>query len=80
MYVAPGVEIAESATVGPRAVIGSGSALEGGAEVRESVLLHECRIGEGARVEGSILAAGVEVAPGAHLAGAVIGRDERVPS
>jgi mannose-1-phosphate guanylyltransferase len=80
IYVGRGAEVAESALVGPRAVIGAGCTLEPGAEVRDSVLLHDCRIGEGARVEGSILAAGVEVAPGASLEGAVIGRDERVPA
>jgi mannose-1-phosphate guanylyltransferase len=80
IYLGPGAEVAEGAAVGPRAVIGPGCRVERGAEVRESVLLHDCEIGEGARVEGSILAAGVEVAPGAIVEGAVIGRDERVPA
>jgi mannose-1-phosphate guanylyltransferase len=80
IYLGPEAEVAEGAAVGPRAVIGSGCRVERGAEVRESVLLHDCEIGEGARIEGSILAAGVEVAPGAIVEGAVIGRDERVPA
>jgi mannose-1-phosphate guanylyltransferase len=80
MHVDPGAEIAESAVIGPRAVIGAGCRLESGAEVRESVLLDGCAIGMGARVDRSILSAGAEVGPGAALEGAVVGRDESVPA
>lgn len=80
MLVAVGAEIAEGATLGPRAVIGSGCRVEAGAEVRDSVLLDGCAVGEGALVKGSILSAGVEVAPGASLDGVVVGRDEKVPA
>ncbi len=79
MLVAPGATVAPAATVGPRAVIAPGCRVEG-AEVRGSVLLDGCVVGEGARVVDSILAPGVEVAPGATLEGAVVGRDERVPA
>ncbi len=79
MLVAPGATVAPAATVGPHAVIAPGCRVEA-AEVRGSVLLDGCAVGEGARVLDSILAPGVEVAPGATLEGAVVGRDERVPA
>ncbi len=80
MLVGPGAQVAEGATVGPRVVLGNGSRVEAGAEVRDSVLLDGCVVGEGARVSGSILAAGVAVAAGAQLEGAVVGDGERVPA
>jgi mannose-1-phosphate guanylyltransferase len=80
MLVGPGAQVADGATVGPRVVLGSGSRVEVGAEVRESVLLDDCVVGEGARVSGSILSAGVVVADGARLEGAVVGHGERVPA
>jgi mannose-1-phosphate guanylyltransferase len=80
MWVGSDAEIAASAVVGPRVVIGRGCSIEGGAEARDSVMLEGCAIGAGATVSGSILAPGVEVAPGAELEGAVVGRDERVPA
>ena len=80
MYVDPAAEIAESAVVGPRAVLGPRCRVESGAEVRESVLLEGCVAEMGAQVSRSILAAGARVAPGAALDGAVVGSDERVPA
>jgi mannose-1-phosphate guanylyltransferase len=79
-FVAAGSEVAESARLGPRVVIGPGSRVAGRAEIQTSVLLGECVVGEGARVVDSILSPGVSVAPGATLTGAVAGRDERVPA
>jgi mannose-1-phosphate guanylyltransferase len=78
LLVAADVVVAESATVGPRAVLARGCRVAAAAEIRGSVLLDGCIVGEGASVVDSILAPGVEVAPGARLDGAVIGRDERV--
>ncbi|MDX6602476.1 MAG: mannose-phosphate guanylyltransferase [Solirubrobacterales bacterium] len=78
MLVARMAEVADGARIGPRVVLGAGSRLEVGAEVRESVLLDGCVVGEGARVTGSILSAGVEVQAGATLDGVVLGADERV--
>jgi mannose-1-phosphate guanylyltransferase len=80
MLVGPGAQVADGATVGPRVVLGSGSRIEAGAEVRDSVLLDGCVVGESARVSGSILSAGVELAAGATLEDSVVGQDERVPS
>jgi mannose-1-phosphate guanylyltransferase len=80
MLVGAGAEVAAGATVGPRVVLGRGCRVESGAKVRDSVVLDDCTVGEGARVSVSILSAGVEVAPGASLDGAVVGEGERVPA
>jgi mannose-1-phosphate guanylyltransferase len=78
MLVAAGADIADSATIGPRAVLAPGCRVGAGAEVRESVLLDGCEVGEGARVRGSILSPGAKVAPGAMVEGVVAAPDERV--
>jgi mannose-1-phosphate guanylyltransferase len=80
MHVGAEVRIADGATVGPRVVLGTGSRVEAGAEVRDSVLLDRCVVGERARVSGSILSAGVAVGAGAILEDSVAGQDERVSS
>lgn len=79
-FVDAGADVASGARLGPRVVIGPGSRVAEDAEVRASVLLGDCVIGEGARVVDSILSPGVEVAAGAVVEGAVAGRDERVPA
>jgi mannose-1-phosphate guanylyltransferase len=80
VHVDPTAEIAESASIGPRAVIGAGCRLDSDVEVRESVLLDGCVVGTGARIERSILAAGALVEPGTAVEGAVAGRNENVPA
>jgi mannose-1-phosphate guanylyltransferase len=81
---APGVlvsadaEVADGATVGPRAVLAPGCRVGAGAEVRDSVLLDGCEVGEGARVAGSILSPGATVPAGAEVEGAVAAANERV--
>lgn len=80
MLAGAGAEVAAGATIGPRAVLGRDTRIADRAEVRESVVLDGCVVGEGARISGSILSAGVEVAPGAILESVVIGADERVPA
>jgi mannose-1-phosphate guanylyltransferase len=77
MYVDPAAEIAESAVVGPRVVLGPRCRLESGAEVRESVLLEGAVAEMGATAIGSILAPGALVAAGASLEAAVLGPGER---
>jgi len=79
LFVAADAEVAADASIGPRAVLGPGCRVGAGAEIRESVLLDRCAVGEEAHVVGSILAPGVEVAAGADLAGTVAAADERVP-
>lgn len=78
MYVDASAEIADSAALGPRLVVGPGCRLASGVEARESVLLDRCAIEMGASLSGSILAAEVEVAAGAAVEDAVLGRGERV--
>jgi mannose-1-phosphate guanylyltransferase len=78
MHVDSSAEIAESAVLGPRLVLGPGCRLESGVEVRESVLLADCAVEMGAHVSRSILSPGATVATGAVLDDAVVGRDERV--
>jgi mannose-1-phosphate guanylyltransferase len=80
MLVGAGAELAPSAKLGPRAVLGRDCRVAAGVEISESVVLDGCSVGEGARVSGSILSAGVEVAPGAILKDVVVGADERVPA
>ena len=80
MLVGAGAEVASTATIGPRAVLGRDCRIADGAEVRDSVVLDGCLVGAGARVSGSILSAGVKVAPGAVLESVVAGADERVPA
>ncbi len=80
LLVAGGVEIATTATVGPRTVLGPGGTVAEGATVSDSVLLDGCTVGAGASVSGSILAAGVNVGAGVTLVDAVVGRDQTVPA
>jgi mannose-1-phosphate guanylyltransferase len=80
LLIGAGAEIADGASVGPRAVVSPGCRVAAGAQVRDSILLDGCEVGVGASVSGSVLAAGVTVAPGAELAGAVVGQGERVPA
>lgn len=80
MLVDAGAEVDPGAELGPRAVVGAGCRVEGGATVRDSVLLDGCRVGEGASVSDSILSSGVDVAAGAVLEDVVAGADERLPA
>jgi NDP-sugar pyrophosphorylase family protein len=78
-FIGEGVEIADGATIDARAVVRSGSRIEPGVVISESVLLDRCRIGADAEVRGSILAAEVVVGEGATIgAGSVIGEGARV--
>jgi mannose-1-phosphate guanylyltransferase len=76
--IAPSAEVADTAILASRLVLGPGCRVEAGAEVRDSILLGRTTIGEGARVIDSILSPGVDVPAGAVLEGAIFGEDERV--
>jgi mannose-1-phosphate guanylyltransferase len=78
VLVAADAEVAEDATIGPRAVLAPGCRVGAGAEVRDSVLLDGCEVGEGARVIGSILSPGAGVPAGAEVEGVVAAANERV--
>jgi mannose-1-phosphate guanylyltransferase len=78
IYVDSSAEVAESATLGPRLVVGPGCRIAAGVEARESVLLERCAVEKGASLSGSILSAQVKVAAGAAVEDTVLGRGERV--
>jgi mannose-1-phosphate guanylyltransferase len=78
LFVGAGCAVAESARIGPRAVVSAGCSVGPGAEVAGSVLHPGCEVGEGARVNGSVLGAGTVVEPGAEVDGVMVGAGERV--
>jgi mannose-1-phosphate guanylyltransferase len=73
MFLDADSAVAETATLGPRAVISPGCEVGAGASVEGSVLLRGATIGDGARVSGSILSAGASVAPGTEVTDSVLG-------
>lgn len=78
LFLGDGCAVADSASVGPRAVVSAGCEVGADAEVVDSVLLDGCTVGAGARVSGSILAAGAVVEPGAQLVDTMVAENERV--
>jgi glucose-1-phosphate adenylyltransferase len=80
--IAPGCRVAGRVE---RSVLSPGVVVERGAEVRDSILLHDAVVRAGARVERAILDAGVEVGEGARIgeAGrdlALVGQRIRIPA
>jgi mannose-1-phosphate guanylyltransferase len=74
MLIEEGAEVADTAEVGPRAVVRAGTMVSDGARIAESVLLEACQVGERAVIEGSILGDRVTVGEGATInEGSVIG-------
>jgi mannose-1-phosphate guanylyltransferase len=78
LFLGDGCAVADSAAVGPRAVVSAGCEIGADAVVADSVLLDGCTVGAGARVSGSILAAGAAVGPGAELVDTMVAENERV--
>jgi mannose-1-phosphate guanylyltransferase len=78
VFVAAGCMVAESARIGPRAVVSSGCRVGAKATVTGSVLFEGCTIGEGATVSDSILAADTVVEPGVRVEGVMVAAHERV--
>jgi mannose-1-phosphate guanylyltransferase len=78
LFLGAGCAVADSARVGPRAVISRGCEVGADAMVADSVLLDGCTVGAGARVSGSVLAPGATVEPGARLADTMVAENERV--
>ncbi len=78
LWLGSGVDVADDASVGPRAVIGAGTRIETAASVRESVVLAGCAIGSGATISRSILAPGVVVEPDTRVSDEVVGSRERI--
>jgi glucose-1-phosphate adenylyltransferase len=68
-----------------RSVLAPGVIVESGAEIRDSILLHEVAVRSGARIERAILDAGAEVGAGAVIGArdgdlALVGRRVRIPA
>lgn len=80
MLIDPGAAVDPEAALGPRAVVGPGCRVAAGAELRGSVLLGGCTVGENASVIDSILSPAAEIAPGATVEGAVVAQGERIPA
>jgi mannose-1-phosphate guanylyltransferase len=78
LLIGAGSVVADSARVGPRAVVSPGCEVGAEAEVVDSVLFDGCTVGAGARVSGSVLAAGATVEPGAQLVDTMVAENERV--
>jgi mannose-1-phosphate guanylyltransferase len=78
LFVGAGSAVAESARIGPRAVVSTGCTVEAEASITGSVILGGCTIGAGAVISDSILAADTVVEPGARLEGVTVAAHERV--
>jgi len=78
-FVGRDVRIDPTATVGPHAVLGSGSSVGAHATVRDSVLWERVVVGANARVADAVLATNVRIGSGAIVeAGAVVGHDAEI--
>ena len=72
-------QVADGASVGPRAVVARGCRVADGARVDGSVLLDGCQVGERAVIEGAILGNGVKAGDESRISeGAVIGSDASI--
>jgi mannose-1-phosphate guanylyltransferase len=78
LFVGAGCSVAESARIGPRAVVSQGCTVGAGASVAGSVLLAGAQVGDGAVVSDSIIGEDTVVEPGARVAGATVAAHERV--
>jgi mannose-1-phosphate guanylyltransferase len=78
LFVGADCAVAESARIGPRAVVSSGCTVGAEATIAGSVLLDGCTIGAGATISDSIVAADAIVAPGARVEGMMVAAHERV--
>jgi mannose-1-phosphate guanylyltransferase len=78
LFLGAGCTVADTARIGPRAVVSQGCTVGGEAEIAGSVLLEGCTVGEGAVVTDSIIAADTVVEPGARVEGVMVAAHERV--
>lgn len=75
-FVGAGVNVHADAEIGPHAVLGSGSVVEGAATVRDTVVWPGSVIGAGATLEGAIVGQRCRIGDHAHLGpGLVLGDD-----
>jgi mannose-1-phosphate guanylyltransferase len=78
-WLGPDARVDPAATLDREVVVGGGSRIGPGADVRASVLLPGSEVGAGAIVDRSIVGPGAAVGEEAALSGCVLGRDVRVP-
>jgi mannose-1-phosphate guanylyltransferase len=78
LFVGAGCAVAESAQIGPRAVVSSGCTVGAEATITGSVLLEGCTVGAGAVISDSIIAADTVVEPGARAEGLMVAAHEKV--
>lgn len=78
LFVDAGCTVAESARIGPRAVVSAGCTVGAEASVAGSVLLAGAQIGAGAVVSDSIIGEDTVVEPGARVDGTTVAAHERV--
>jgi mannose-1-phosphate guanylyltransferase len=78
LFVDTGCTVAESARIGPRAVLSRGCSVGPDASIAGSVLLPGCTVGEGATISDSIIAEGTVIEPGAKVERAMVAARERV--
>jgi mannose-1-phosphate guanylyltransferase len=72
VVAAPGVIIAESATVGARAVLGAGVSIGAGAQIEDAVLLDGVSVGAGSVVRSAIVGRGVVIGEHCEIEGEVV--------
>src|ERR1700759_2042372 len=78
LFVGADCAIAESARLGPRAVLAGGCRVGAEATISGSVVLEGCTVGERAVISDSIIAADTVVEPGARVEGTTVAAHERV--
>ena len=79
VWVEPGAEIAETATVVGPSVIGVGARVGAGARVEASVLGPGTTVGEGSNLLRSVVLRGATVAPGTRVTDEVVGPEAGLP-
>ncbi len=76
VFIGDGVQIDDTAKVGPNVVLGDGCIVDAGARIEDSVLWDNVTVQRGATIEEAIIASGARVGEGAKVSrGSVLGHD-----
>lgn len=78
ILIDPGANVAGTARIGPRAVVGPGCEIGAEASLTDSVVHRDSRIGEGAVLNRCIVSPGAAIPSAARLTDTVVGSDERI--